>query len=335
MSLNRKAVILSFLSVFIVLNMAQATQRKVPYKGRVSGSRVNIRGSHTTSSDVLTQLKKGQDVTVIEERQGWSKIIMPYGISTWVYAPLIKDNLVDRDTINVRSGPAVHYSVLAKLKRGDVVKILDEVDNWIKISPPAGVGGWISSQYVTYLADMSNYDKWLEGEKEAKIEFEKIEMFRKKEMFKQLNEVDFNLIIKKYNKFIKKYSAYPESKVAKDRIADAENKKVMAQKSGDYVEHSAPVNTSLQAVSPAQSTASTTISKDKASYIGKIIKLKKPVKEASYCLKTTGLFSRKKCYLVSNDFDLSKYVGQKVTLIGLKLDDDKKPLVNVTEIAKI
>lgn len=318
-----------FLSVFLS-NIAVA--KPIPYKGRINGSRVNVRGSHTISSDVMTQVKKGLDVTVIEEREGWSKIIMPYGISTWVYAPLIKDNLVNRDVINVRSGAAVHYPVLAKLKRGDVVEITDEADGWVKITPPAGVGGWISSKYVTFLSSVSNYDKWLKGEKEAKAEFDKIEDFRKKEMFKAIEEVDFNLIIKKYSNFIKKYKNYPEHLVAQERITDAEAKKKMAVKSGSYVQHSAPA-TYTPVTATAQSTSRTS-SKHKVSFVGKIKKLKKTTKGADYYLRSGGLFGGNKCYVVSNDFNMDKYVNQKVTIIGYSLDNDKKPLVNITEIVR-
>lgn len=326
-----KCKILTLIVFFGILSSNVAIANPLPYKGRINGSRVNVRGSHTISSDVMTQVKKGLDVTVIEEREGWSKIIMPYGISTWVYAPLIKNNLVNRDVINVRSGAAVHYPVLAKLKRGDVVEIIDEADGWAKITPPAGVGGWISSKYITFLASVNNYDKWLKGEKEAKIEFEKIEDFRKREMFKAIEEVDFNQIIKKYSDFIKEYGNYPEHLVARERIADAEAKKKMAIKSGSYVQHSEPV--AYSTVSTPQTT-STSPSKQKVSFVGKIKKLKKPVKDANYYLRSGGLFGGNKCYVVSNDFNLAKYANQKVTIIGYALDNDKKPLVNITEIVR-
>lgn len=316
-----------FLSVGLVTS-ANAATKQLPYKGRINGSRVNVRGSNSLKADVLTQLKRGVDVTVIDEKDGWSKIIMPYGISTWVYASLIKDNLVNRDKINVRSGPAVHYSVLAKLKRGDVVKIIDEADGWVKITPPAGVGGWMASQYITFLASSANYDDWLKGEKEAKSEFEKLELFRKKEMFKEIHEVDFNLIIKKYSAFIKEYSAYPESLTAKERIVDAQEKKKKAQVTGSYVEHSPAATT----VSQNTTTQQDTFSARKVSYVGKIKKLKKTTKTADYYLRSGGLFGGAKCYIVSNDFNISTYVGRRVTIVGHTLDDDKKPLVNVTDI---
>lgn len=328
-----KLITIIFLINIFCINTAKAAN-PIPYKGRINGSRVNIRGSHTTTSQVLTQLKKGQDVTVIEEKEGWSKIVMPYGIATWVYAPLIKDNLVNRDTVNVRAGAATHYATLAKLKRGDVVEIIDEADGWVKITPPANVGGWVSSQYVTFLASVSNYEKWLEGEKEAKNEFAVLEEFRKKEMFKPIEEVDFNLIIKKYVDFAKKYKNYPESDTAKDRIDDAESKKKMAVKSGTYVEHSAPVSTtSISTTENIEATQNQTANL-KLSFTGKIKKLKKEIKGANYLIKTGGFFGGKKYYLVTNDFNLAKYINKKVTIIGYKLDDEKQPLINVTEIAE-
>lgn len=328
--LKVKLIAITFFVSILFLNVAEAAN-PIPYKGRINGSRVNIRGSHTTSSLVLTQLKKGHDVTVIEEKEGWSKIIMPYGIATWVYGPLIKDNLVNRDTVNVRSGAATHYAVLAKLKRGDVVEIIDEADGWVKITPPANVGGWVSSQYVTFLSSVKNYDKWLKGEKEATKEFAELEEFRKKEMFKQITDVDFNLIIKKYADFAKKYKNYPESNIAKERIADAEAKKKISIKSGTYVEHSAPVNVTLQSTETITQSQN---NKEKVSFTGKIKKLKKEIKGANFYLKTGGFFGGKKYYVFTNNFDLAKYVNKKVAIIGYQLDNDKKPLVDIIEIVE-
>lgn len=323
MSKKIKLFCFSFLLALTLISTASAAPNKIPYKGRINGSRVNIRGNSSINAGVLTQLQKDFDVTVIAEEGGWSKIIMPYGIATWVYAPLIKDNLVDRDSINVRSGPAVHYETLTKLKRGDVVNIIDEADGWVKITPPADVGGWVSTQFVTFLASVDNYDNWLKGEKDAKDEFAKLELFRKKEMFKEIQAVDFDLIIKKYSAFAKKYSAYPESETAKERIIDAQEKKKKAINSGSYVESSTTV---------LPTTETTSLYQDKISFMGKIKKLKKTKKTADYCLKTGGFFGGLKCYLVSDSLNISLYEGKNVTIAGYLLDDDKKPLVNVSEI---
>ena len=65
----------------------------------VKKNRVNVRAQATQNSEVITQLKKGETVTVLEEiaarkpKRGepakWAKIQLPPNTPVWVYAPYI------------------------------------------------------------------------------------------------------------------------------------------------------------------------------------------------------------------------------------------------------
>src|SRR5205814_10422033 len=65
----------------------------------VKRDRVNLRAQATATSEVITQLKKGETVTVLEELSArkhergepakWAKIQLPPNTPVWAYAPYI------------------------------------------------------------------------------------------------------------------------------------------------------------------------------------------------------------------------------------------------------
>src|SRR5687767_5101586 len=84
--------------------------------GTVKDARVNVRGAPRLSGEVVTQVKKGEEVVILEEipvkqpKQGepskWLKIAMPANTPLWVYAEFLDTNhVVKSSKLNVRSGP--------------------------------------------------------------------------------------------------------------------------------------------------------------------------------------------------------------------------------------
>src|SRR5581483_4622708 len=81
----------------------------------VKGNRVNVRGQASLSGEVVTQVKKGEKVTILEEvpdqkaKNGkpgnWAKIALPANTPVWVNAAFIKDGVVVPNKLNVRAGP--------------------------------------------------------------------------------------------------------------------------------------------------------------------------------------------------------------------------------------
>ena len=50
--------------------------------------------------------------------------------------------------VNLRSGPGLGYSVVAKLQDGESVSLADERAGWISISTNSGMAGWVFGAYV-------------------------------------------------------------------------------------------------------------------------------------------------------------------------------------------
>lgn len=127
-------------------------------EGTVKGSRVNVRGQATLNSEVITQLNKGEKVTIIEqvrakkagakEPKYYYKIALPANTPVWVSAAYVKDSKVEATRLNVRSGPGENYSVLGRLTKGTGVVEIRKMDNWLEIEAPGNVHGFVATSLI-------------------------------------------------------------------------------------------------------------------------------------------------------------------------------------------
>jgi uncharacterized protein YraI len=126
----------------------------------VKRNRVNVRGQATQNSEVITQLKKGETVVVLEEispgkpKKGeparWARIQLPMNTPVWVFAPYIEmaNKTVNIKRLNIRAGPGEKYSVLGRIDRGTAVKEIRTVDNWMEIEPPTAVYAFVAADLL-------------------------------------------------------------------------------------------------------------------------------------------------------------------------------------------
>lgn len=129
-------------------------------KATLTADRVNVRGEATLNSEVITQLREGETVTVLEEitveKPGpgqpakWARILLPSNTPVWVYAPFIDPatKTVTASRLNVRGGPGENFSVVARLNQGDAVREIRTVDAWMEIEPPAGTHAFVAAEFL-------------------------------------------------------------------------------------------------------------------------------------------------------------------------------------------
>ena len=107
---------------------------------------VNVRGQAALNSEIVTHLKRGDVVTVIEyvttkapadEPSEWAKILLPAGSAVWVNASYIDSGKVKPNRLNIRSGPGENYSILGRIDKGTAVRELERKGEWIKIEAPS------------------------------------------------------------------------------------------------------------------------------------------------------------------------------------------------------
>jgi len=126
----------------------------------VKGDRVRVRGQATLASEVITLLKKGETVTVLEEitakkhKRGepakWARIQLPPNTPVWVYAPYIETthNTVNIKRLNLRAGPGENFSIIGRIERGTPVKQIRTTDNWMEIEAPPNAYAFVAAEML-------------------------------------------------------------------------------------------------------------------------------------------------------------------------------------------
>ena len=142
---------------------AQAEPRTTPLTpgpAIVTATHVNVRGQPKLNSEIVTQLNKGQEVTVLEEIRlehsapdepsAWAKILLPQGVNVWVFKSYIQPtNLtVIPRRLNLRSGPGENYSVLGRIQRGERVGQIEIKGDWMEIEAPANAYAFMAAEYL-------------------------------------------------------------------------------------------------------------------------------------------------------------------------------------------
>lgn len=133
----------------------------------VKENHINVRGQASLKGEVITQLQKGEQVAVLEEipvpkpkkdePAKWARIRMPANTPVWVYASYIDsaNKTVKISRVNLRAGPGENYSVVGRLEKGDTVKDIRKVDEWMEIETPTTAYAFVAAEFLTKLPPLS------------------------------------------------------------------------------------------------------------------------------------------------------------------------------------
>ncbi|QJX61695.1 SH3 domain-containing protein [Niallia circulans] len=142
-----------------------------------AGSNLNVRSTASTSGSIKGKLSAGTVVTVLSEKNGWSKIKTSkaegYVSSEYLTSISTPDKGTDKNeakqpektptgkemkvnvqagsNLNVRSTASTSGSIKGKLSAGTVVTVLSEKNGWSKIKT-SKVEGYVSSEYLTSIS---------------------------------------------------------------------------------------------------------------------------------------------------------------------------------------
>lgn len=125
-------------------------------------SALNVRSDASEESDKVGKLYKDCGGTILERRDGWTKL-QSGNIIGWAsdeYLLFGDDALalandvgkmiatIDTEALRVRREPGTEAAVLGNLPRGEIVEVLSESeDGWVCVDYD-GEDGWISGEYV-------------------------------------------------------------------------------------------------------------------------------------------------------------------------------------------
>lgn len=125
---------------------------------------VNVRTGPMLSYNVMGQLKQGDQVQVLEQKNGWDKIRLDGNKIGWIASWLLDTQEVDSatnavgninsDRVNIRQYATTNSKILAQLAKGDQINVVYSKDDWSQIIFDDQVG-WVNNK----LFDLTSSDE--------------------------------------------------------------------------------------------------------------------------------------------------------------------------------
>lgn len=161
-NMKKAAAILAFISLTQVMpsSVLIAKERE---RAIVSVNHLNIRTLDSVSAPIIGSLNRGEQATVLSERNGWAEI--EFGDKKgWVSSVYLKaaeqsfskkvekrydKGFVTSETLNMRKNPGLQSPIIGKLMAKDNVEIIETEGDWSFVRNKEGFEGWVSSQYLS------------------------------------------------------------------------------------------------------------------------------------------------------------------------------------------
>ena len=131
----------------------------VPGPAEVAAN-INARGQAGLKGEVVSHLKKGQTVTVLDqinldkhkanEPAQWAKITLPSSTHVWINSKYVDaaSKTVSAKKLNMRGGPGENFSVLGVVERGTAVNVITTKGDWMQIDPPGNSYAFVAAMYL-------------------------------------------------------------------------------------------------------------------------------------------------------------------------------------------
>jgi uncharacterized protein YgiM (DUF1202 family) len=124
--------------------------------GVVLRDRVNVRARPDRTAEVITQLAKGDVVTVLERKilatqdkgTDWLRVELSPTAKCFVSSKLLVNGAATSDNVHVRCGAGTNFQGIGKLMKGEKVEVVKTMGDWTQIKPTVNCSGWISAELV-------------------------------------------------------------------------------------------------------------------------------------------------------------------------------------------
>ncbi len=119
----------------------------------IATDEVNVRLKPHKDARVVYQASRGYPVQVIKRTQNWLLVKDWQKRQGWVYAENVSSTpttVIKAETAKLRKGPGPKNASIAKAKQGEIYKVLECRNHWVKLgyyldNEPAG---WINGDMV-------------------------------------------------------------------------------------------------------------------------------------------------------------------------------------------
>ncbi|MFJ5758141.1 SH3 domain-containing protein [Neobacillus sp. NPDC093182] len=160
-----------FFGVFLPQDIGVAANGTVT----ITESPVNIRSGPGLSYQLVKQVKRGEEFTIIKEEGDWIHIQLSSGKTGWVANWVVtktsnettttgssssnkKTAEANTNQLRVRTGPGTNFRIVGYLNKGQAVSVIADNENWVKISGGFGEG-WVVREYLDFNNKSTNDSK--------------------------------------------------------------------------------------------------------------------------------------------------------------------------------
>jgi uncharacterized protein YgiM (DUF1202 family) len=138
---------------FATAGLAQAGEQDPPFRGKVTGSHVNIRMAPSKDGLIVRVAREGEGVLVVGKEGTWFRIAPPENAGCWIHHDSVKKSeggsIVTRDSV-LRSDSRNNAPEVGRIAKGESVKIMAEKVDWYKIQAPPSVAMYVHGDYVAF-----------------------------------------------------------------------------------------------------------------------------------------------------------------------------------------
>ena len=124
---------------------------------------LNVRVAPSTGAAVVSTLRKGSYITLLNKANGWWQVEYAKGQHGYChgdYITIVVGSPVTVATqsspLNVRSGPGTSYGKIASLAKGETVLLLISGDRWSRVLYHGTQTGYVSSRYLSQTASANH-----------------------------------------------------------------------------------------------------------------------------------------------------------------------------------
>jgi len=132
-------------SIFIVDAFSASTRT------RILSQQANLRAAPSRQADIVATVAGGDILTCLSVEDGWIKVVPPQDVDLWIYAELLRDDVVAASAVCVRSGPGIKFQSVGELRKGDVVEKRGIKGDWLRIAPPKNCVFWVGAEHIEEL----------------------------------------------------------------------------------------------------------------------------------------------------------------------------------------
>jgi len=143
-------------SVFLIFAFIRPgfADEHFPFLAEISKESVNVRAGPNTNFEKIDKLNKGVQVVVLGRSYEWYKIQPLATTKSYIRADYLKIKegvnvaVVTGDNVNIRSSPHSEAASMGEVKKGTLVKVLEQVQGWCRLEPVAGTAAWVHQDFL-------------------------------------------------------------------------------------------------------------------------------------------------------------------------------------------